>query len=43
VAIRPTRQIWTEMAVAWSQIPEGLECFSQDGHAGSQAGPSSDR
>ena len=30
-AIEPTRQIWTEMAVPWSVIPAGLECYRQDG------------
>lgn len=27
--LRPTRQIWTEMAVSWSQIPDGIESYSK--------------
>ena len=30
-ALQPTRQIWTEMAVPWSRIPDGLECHAQGG------------
>ena len=37
-AIQPTRQIWTEMAVPWSEIPNGLDCYAQD----SQSSPSSE-
>jgi hypothetical protein len=32
--VTPTRHIWTEMAVPWSVIPDGLECYPQDGHSG---------
>lgn len=41
-ALQPTRQIWTEMAVPWSRIPDGLETHplpqpGQKAGAGSEA------
>jgi hypothetical protein len=27
VSLKPTRQIWTEMAVPWSRTPEGIESY----------------
>ncbi len=41
--VTPTRQIWTEMAVHWSRIPENLECHVRDGHAGKSPATPTDR
>lgn len=27
--LKPTAQIWTEMAVPWATIPDGLACFTR--------------
>ena len=29
--LQPTREIWTEMAVPWSKIPDGLHKFPRGG------------
>ena len=31
--LKPTRQIWTEMAVPWSEIPADIESYVQGGRA----------
>ena len=33
--LRPTREIWTEMAVPWSKIPDGLDKFPRSSTWGS--------
>ena len=30
----PTRQIWTEMAVPWSRIPDDIDSYDTDGRTG---------